>query len=53
MYLSLFDAVAVFAGSFLSPMRTVYVISDSQLEEIKRYQREEELVNIGASRKKL
>ena len=34
-------------------MRTVYVVSDSQLEEIKRNQREEELENIEASRKRL
>ena len=31
MYSSLFDSV--FADSFFSPMRTVYVVSDSQLEE--------------------
>ena len=51
MYSSLFDAV--FADFFFSPMRTVYVVSDSQLEEIKRNQREEELENIEASRKRL
>ena len=34
-------------------MRTVYVISDSQLEEIKRNQREEELENIETSHKRL
>ena len=34
-------------------MRTVYVVSDSQLEEIKRKQRQEELVNLEASRKRL
>ncbi|WP_269625085.1 hypothetical protein [Prochlorococcus marinus] len=51
MYSSLFDAV--FADSFLSPVRTVYVVSDSQLEEIKRSQREEELENIKTSRKRL
>ena len=51
MYSSLFDTV--FADSFFSPMRTVYVVSDSQLEEIKRNQREEELENIEASRKRL
>ena len=51
MYSSLFDAV--FAASFFSPMRTVYVVSDSQLEEIKRNQREEELENIETSRKRL
>ena len=51
MYSSLFDAV--FADSFFSPMRSVYVVSDSQLEEIKRNQREEELENIETSRKRL
>ena len=51
MYSSSFDAV--FADSFFSPMRTVYVVSDSQLEEIKRNQREEELENIETSRKRL
>ena len=51
MYSSLFDAV--FADSFFSPMKTVYVVSDSQLEEIKRNQREEELKNIETSRKRL
>ena len=34
-------------------MRTVYVVSDSQLEEIKRKQRQEELDNLEVSRKKL
>ena len=51
MYSSLFDAVL--PDSFFSPMRTVYVVSDSQLEEIKRNQREKELENIEASRKRL
>ena len=51
MYSSLFDAV--FAESFFSPMRTVYVVSDSQLGEIKRNQRQEELDNIETSRKRL
>ena len=51
MYSTLLDAV--FADSFFSPMRTVYVVSDSQLEEIKRNQRQEELDNIEASRKRL
>ena len=51
MYSSLFDTVL--ADSFFSPMRSVYVVSDSQLEEIKRNQREEELENIEASRKRL
>merc|ERR1712164_156060 len=51
MYSPLFDAV--FADSFFSAMRTVYVVSDSQLEEIKRNQREEELEKIEDSRKRL
>ena len=51
MYSSLVDSV--FVESFFSPMRTVYVVSDSQLEEIKRNQREEELENIETSRKRL
>ena len=51
MYSSLFDTLL--ADSFFSPMRTVYVVSDSQLEEIKRHQREEELKNIETSRKSL
>ncbi len=51
MYSSLFDSF--FADSFFSPMRTVYVVSDSELEEIKRKQRQEELKNLKGSRKKL
>ena len=51
MYSSLFEAV--FADSFFSPMRTVYVVSDSQLEELKRKQHQDELDNIEASRKRL
>ena len=51
MYTSLFDTI--FADSFFSPMRTVYVVSDSQLEEIKLKQRQEELDNLEASRKML
>ena len=51
MYSSLFDAL--FVDSFFSPMRSVYVVSDSQLEEIRRNQREEELDNIETSRKRL
>ena len=51
MYTSLFDTLV--ADSFFSPMRTVYVISDSQLEEIKHKQRQEELDNLDASRKRL
>ena len=51
MYSSLFDAV--FADSFFSLMRTVYVVSDSQLEELKRKEHQDELDNIEASRKRL
>ena len=51
MYTSLFDTFI--SDPFLTPHRTVYVISDSQLEEIKRKQRQEELDNIEASRKRL
>ena len=51
MYTSLFDTLV--ADSFFSPMRTVYVVSDSQLEEIKLKQRQEELDNLEASRKRL
>ena len=51
MYTSLFNTIV--ADSFFSPMRTVYVVSDSQLEEIKRKQRQEELDNLEASRKRL
>ena len=51
MYSSLLDAV--FADSFFSPMRTVYVVSDSQLEELKRNQHQDELDNIEVSRKRL
>ena len=35
------------------PTRTVYVVSDSQLGELKRNQRQEELDNIEDSRKRL
>ena len=51
MYTSLFDTLV--ADSFFSPMRSVYVVSDSQLEEIKHKQRQEELDNLEASRKRL
>ena len=51
MYSSLFDSV--FADSFFTPHRTVYVVSDSQLEELKRKQHQEELDNIEASRQRL
>ena len=51
MYPSLLDSFL--SDSFLSPMKTVYVVSDSQLEEIKRKQRQEELDNIETSRNRL
>ena len=51
MHTPLFDTVLF--DSFFSPMRTVYVVSDSQLEEIKRKQSQEELDNLEASRKRL
>tara|TARA_B100001996_G_C18214389_1_gene421184 strand:+ start:209 stop:484 length:276 start_codon:yes stop_codon:yes gene_type:complete len=51
MSYSLFDAVL--ADSFFFPMRTVCVVSDIQLEEIKRNQKEKELGNIEASRMRL
>ena len=51
MYTSLFDSF--FTDVFSSPISTVYVVSDSQLEEIKRKQRQEELANLEASRKRL
>ena len=51
MYTSLFDTF--FSDLLTAPTRTVYVVSDSQLEELKRNQRQEELDNIDDSRKKL
>ena len=51
MYTSLFDVF--FSDSLIAPTRTVYVVSDSQLEELKRNQRQEELDNIEDSRKRL
>ena len=51
MYTTLFNTIV--SDSFFSPMRTVYVVSDSQLAEIKRKQRQEELDNLEASRKRL
>ena len=49
MYTSLFDTF--FSDSLIVPTRTVYVVSDSQLEELKRNQRQEELDNIEDSQK--
>ncbi len=51
MYTSLFDTLL--SDSFFPSMRTVYVISDSELEKIKRKQRQEELGNLEDSRKRL
>ena len=38
MYTSLFDTII---AECVSPMKTVYVVSDSQIEEIKHKQRQE------------
>ena len=51
MYTSLFDTF--FSGSLIAPTRTVYVVSDSQLEELKRNQRQKDFDNIEDSRKRL
>ena len=51
MYTSLFDTF--FSDSFFTPHRTVYVVSDSQLEELKKRQSQEELDNLAESRKRL
>ena len=51
MYTSLLDTF--FSDSFFSPHRTVYVVSDSQLEELKKRQQQEELDNLAESRKRL
>ena len=51
MYRSLFDSF--FSDSFFDPYRTVYVVSDSQLEELKKRQHQEELDNLTESRKRL
>ncbi len=51
MHTSLFDTVLF--DSFFPSMSTVYVVSDSQLEEIRRKQRQEELEKLEVSRKRL
>ena len=51
MYTSLFDTF--FSDSLIAPTRTLYVVSDSQLEELKRNQRQEELDDIEDTRKRL
>jgi len=51
MYTSLFDSF--FSDSLIAPTRTVYVFSDSQLEELKRNQRQEELDDVEDTRKRL
>ena len=51
MYSSLFDTF--FSDSLIAPTRAVYVVSDSQLEEVKPNKRQEELDNIEDSRKRL
>ena len=42
-----------FYDSLIATTRTVYVLSDSQFEELKRNQRQEELDNIEDSRIRL
>ncbi len=51
MYTHLYDTL--FADSFFSPTRTVYVVSESQLKDLKLRQQHEELDNLEASRKRL
>ena len=51
MYTSLFDTLL--SDSFFTPHRTVYLVSDSQLEELKQKQNQEELDNIIESRRRL
>ena len=51
MYTSLSDTF--FSDSLIASTRTVYVVSDSQLEELKRNERQKELDNIEDSRKRL
>ncbi len=51
IYTSLFDTF--FSDSLIAPTRTVYVVSDTQLEELKRNHRQEELDDIDDSRKSL
>ena len=46
MYTSLFD-------SFFPSVRTVYVVSDSQLADLKKRQAEEELVSLNSQRESL
>ncbi len=51
MYTSLFDTF--FSDSFFTPHRTIYVVPESQLEELKRKQNQKELDNLVESRKRL
>ena len=51
MYTSLFDTF--FSDALISPTQAVITISDSQLEELKRDQRQEELDDIEDTRKRL
>ena len=51
MYRTLFDSVLL--DSFSPQHKTVYVVSDSQLEELKRNQSQAELERIESSRKRL
>ncbi len=51
MYTALFDTF--FSDSLIEPTRTVYVVSDSQLDELRRNQRQEVLDKIEDSRRRL
>ena len=51
MYRTLLESLI--ADSYIAPNRTLYVISDSQLDELKRKQRQGELDDIEASRQRL
>ncbi len=51
IYSSIFESVL--SDSFFTSPRTVYVVSDSQLEELKRTKNQAELEQIETSRKRL
>ena len=51
MYYPIFEDLSI--EHFFSPMRTIYVFSDSQLEEIKLSHRKEELKDLKTSRKRI
>ncbi|WP_072013238.1 MULTISPECIES: hypothetical protein [Prochlorococcus] len=43
----------VFPDSFFCPMITIYVVFDSQIEELKRKQHQDEFANLDISRNRL